>query len=69
MLSFTIGHNLWDETNGRWTFEDRGNGVTAVIYEVSVRPDFPLPGLLKKAIEKKHCRSCVKTVKTRVEGN
>jgi hypothetical protein len=24
MLSFTIGHNLWDEANGRWTFEPQG---------------------------------------------
>ena len=68
-MSFDLLEGDLKEMNGRWTFEDRGNGVTAVIYEVSVRPDFPLPNLLKKAIEKKHCRSCVKTVKTRVEGN
>ena len=24
MLSFTIGHNLYDDANGRWTFEPQG---------------------------------------------
>ena len=67
-LSFDLLEGDLREMNGRWTFEEQPAGVTRVTYEVSVRPDFPLPNLLKRAIEKKHARSCVKTVKTRVES-
>jgi ribosome-associated toxin RatA of RatAB toxin-antitoxin module len=67
-LSFDLLEGDLREMNGTWTFQDKGEAVTTVTYEVSVRPDFPLPNLLKRAIEKKHARSCVKIVKTRVEG-
>jgi ribosome-associated toxin RatA of RatAB toxin-antitoxin module len=66
-LSFDLVDGDLREMNGRWTFQPNGDG-THVVYEMSVRPDFPIPGLIKRALEKKMSRSCVKTVKTRVEA-
>jgi ribosome-associated toxin RatA of RatAB toxin-antitoxin module len=66
-LSFDLIDGALKEMNGRWTFEARGD-TTHVVYEMSVRPDFPIPGLIKRALEKKMSRSCVKTVKSRVEA-
>lgn len=66
-LSFDLIEGGLREMNGRWTFETDGDETT-VVYEMSVRPDFPLPGLIKRALEKKMSRSCVKTVRSRVEA-
>lgn len=67
-LSFDMIDGDLKEMNGRWTFEGQGE-TTRVVYEMSVRPDFPIPALIKRALEKKMSRSCVKTVKTRVEAD
>ncbi|MEX2459573.1 MAG: SRPBCC family protein [Actinomycetota bacterium] len=47
---------------------DGGKGSTAVTYKLSMTPSIPLPGLVKRQIEKRMLKSALDGLKKRVES-
>jgi ribosome-associated toxin RatA of RatAB toxin-antitoxin module len=55
------------DLEGSYDLEDAG-GSTKVTYELSMEPAIPVPGLVKRQIEKRMLRSALDGLKKRVEG-
>jgi ribosome-associated toxin RatA of RatAB toxin-antitoxin module len=51
---------------GSYAFD--GTGPTTVTYKLSMEPSIPLPGLVKRQIEKRMLKSALEGLKRRVEG-
>ncbi|MCA1726962.1 MAG: cyclase, partial [Actinobacteria bacterium] len=54
--------------DGSYDLEGGGKGKTKVIYRLSMEPSIPLPGLVKRQIEKRITKNALDGLKRRVEG-
>lgn len=55
------------ELTGSYTLDDRGDGTTEVVYELTVEPRIPLPGLIRRQAAKRIADGALKGLRRRVE--
>jgi len=66
-VSWTYAGGDIEDVSGSYTFEPRGGGVEAV-YELELELGFPVPGIIRKKIQREAMKRSVLELKQRVEG-